>query len=1159
MDKTAQYQSLILFSSLSFLYSLVYLQVGLEEMRQSFASLGIKLGLAEAKAMIAKQTGDNAGQLKQITFDYKDFLRSNGADIPRSDAFAERFATDADKSHIDIHNPVPQPSAAQMIVDRLRRERGPLVTPGTDYVVTVDEQTKLRPVGDATFTKSEIDKLGGLNAYLSEDNQTEAARDGFLPRLPGQAYAHKAIDDKLFRQGEFTNTVLNSSDGINAWNDDRNVAAAMPEGYHALPGQQPHRKIHDTLHFGGELKRLGGIGQYLDDIETERNAPEGYAYVFPGDAAPRRVNNDPMHAGGELSNRGGLLGFLADMKTDLEAEEGYLPMITGEQYAKKKQLDPLHHGGELLKSGIGNYIGEKPKLAEGYIQSITSMTAKKVNDTGLINTGSMEASTNNARMIGPSRPGQLSAIDDDDVPVLPEDVRVFASDVDTAFHRARAAVNNRDVNNLTGPASEIDNTGGLSGFLASNDPKVKDPVPITQVATRSVGHISKAGGLGGYIGKQIPMAAPEGYVAPLPGQDWARQKEKTPESVKGTLDRAGGLGAFLTRGLGGDSEIPEGYLVPLEGGLLPKKKGDLDKAMIGTLDKYGGLAGFYSNEPNKDLPSDGYLAPLPGQEFAHQITDTSVMRRGKLETEGLGNFMFHTQVVPEGFVAPLPGQNDDAPRQVLFGGQHNRGMLEKNGGLSGWLQKAAQVDSNMEGYVLYPGEAARRGATDPLHHYSTIGSERGNAFSLDIIKSKSIADDDLQHNREAHMVGGKLITATSQKDLDIEHVREAHLRNSRIVETTHDQAEISQHVREERISAGIIGARRSDAALAEVVNPRETSLKQLEIERKEEAKRLREIAEQEVMERAGLSISDYITDGAEQLTSNIRVTSLAAQAREKQAEQAVASLATQARERHIEQANEVLNRMSSGPRTHTGAMSPNGYAVRHRIGAASPKLVTAVANNTSLSMDVRRLARVRKAIRDVLPKKGSAAAALLRQRLHKEDGDGDGVVSDVELLRGLTALNPGLTGSDVGFIVRYMRDKAKHVDDSLLPEGYTARDGNTSGGLGAGIDLDAVAEWVTRQPGGLEGKYSKEDGGEDGTDAQVLPSPVVVQDRITWNSRAQKFVAFRAHWEERHGLAAQKEIANDIAQGSEGPTWTRADPQPFKVLHLAGGPPSLSK
>jgi hypothetical protein len=51
-------------------------------------------------------------------------------------------------------------------------------------------------------------------------------------------------------------------------------------------------------------------------------------------------------------------------------------------------------------------------------------------------------------------------------------------------------------------------------------------------------------------------------------------------------------------------------------------------------------------------------------------------------------------------------------------------------------------------------------------------------------------------------------------------------------------------------------------------------------------------------------------------------------------------------------------------------------------------------------------------------------------------------------------------------------------------------------------------------------------------------------------------VSFRAGWEQRHGQAAMKEIASDLAQGAEGPTWTRADPQPFKVVHLAAAAPS---
>ena len=55
---------------------------------------------------------------------YATALCTNGADVSRSDAAAERLATDADRSHIDIHNPPPQPSAAHLIIERLRRERG---------------------------------------------------------------------------------------------------------------------------------------------------------------------------------------------------------------------------------------------------------------------------------------------------------------------------------------------------------------------------------------------------------------------------------------------------------------------------------------------------------------------------------------------------------------------------------------------------------------------------------------------------------------------------------------------------------------------------------------------------------------------------------------------------------------------------------------------------------------------------------------------------------------------------------------------------------------------------------------------------------------------------------------------------------------------------
>lgn len=59
-------------------------------------------------------------------------------------------------------------------------------------------------------------------------------------------------------------------------------------------------------------------------------------------------------------------------------------------------------------------------------------------------------------------------------------------------------------------------------------------------------------------------------------------------------------------------------------------------------------------------------------------------------------------------------------------------------------------------------------------------------------------------------------------------------------------------------------------------------------------------------------------------------------------------------------------------------------------------------------------------------------------------------------------------------------------------------------------------------------------------------------------ARPHEFASFRARWETRHGAPGRKELALDAARVPEGPTWTSADPVPFKVLHLSGGPPVVN-
>lgn len=169
-----------------------------------------------------------------------------------------------------------------------------------------------------------------------------------------------------------------------------------------------------------------------------------------------------------------------------------------------------------------------------------------------------------------------------------------------------------------------------------------------------------------------------------------------------------------------------------------------------------------------------------------------------------------------------------------------------------------------------------------------------------------------------------------------------------------------------------------------------------------------------------------------------------------------------------------------------------------------------------------------------------AAAAVIRSRLVKEDGDADGVVSDIELLRGLSLMVPGLTPSDAGFLVKFLSSKCR-VGGSATGEHAVG-----TAGLADGIETAAVAEWFTAQPGGVERRKA------------ALDEEYKKEDEPRGSTRTIKLAHFRAEWEAKHGAAARKEAALDEAQPAEGPTWTRAQPEPFRCLHLASAPPTPS-
>jgi hypothetical protein len=282
-----------------------------------------------------------------------------------------------------------------------------------------------------------------------------------------------------------------------------------------------------------------------------------------------------------------------------------------------------------------------------------------------------------------------------------------------------------------------------------------------------------------------------------------------------------------------------------------------------------------------------------------------------------------------------------------------------------------------------------------------------------------------------------------------------------------------------------------------------------------------------------------------------------------------------------------------------------------RIGQASPQ-AAAIAASGKVPLDAARLARLRTAIRATLPKDLSAARVALRHKFHIRDGDGDGVLSDEELLRTLIDMSPSsVSASDVGFMARYLRLMRGRRETEADAEADFARmdGGGEEGGRGlgvggdgastsvpvlrparrrptleeewgAGVHADDAADWLLGVDGGRphgapghasrstgvgaalahddnEGKGGKDGEGDgEGADGEEEEgSAASSSSRFDFASKSAAYAAFRAQWEARHGAAAKKEAELDAAVPVDGPTWTRADPKAFHVIRVAGGAP----
>lgn len=1047
-------------------------------MRASFSQLGIKLSLPEAKALIQKQSavGDKGGDSKNLQFNYRDFLSLYGAEVSRSDAL-KREVNNPDR--IDIRNPQPPPSAAQLIIERLQRERAP-ITEGWMYSVLTD-QPKMKPPPEGV--DSELDIRGGLSSYVAE------SKEGHIS--PSRK---KAVPPSM--KGEFTNA------GIGAWNSSTTSDHLEPKHVHGA-------------YVRGEIDTLGGL-------EMIAAAP-----LFPEDTkthhtlhSQKKINH-VHYDSGDLVEQGGLMKYLSDNSA---------PKTGVEVHTQHKMSQ--HRIGDFTSSGISDFIHD-PKghkvLPSGYIPDTENVGARKGFDDSVFSKGSLRLDTTSSK--------ESNDIANSEVPVMPEDIVVVQDFSQERNHLPRAP-------HIKGHASLIDASGGLFNYVTSSDPRVAAPVPVSETETRRIGHISKAGGLSGWNDKAPETQA--GMLADLEGGFAKNALTAPPPSHSGQLDKLGGLGRFISAH--DVYNVPAGYQTDLYGQGVMRKVAEVDKALIGTLDRYGGIGGFFnasafeldgisSEAAASGTTASGAKLVAVGQGHIRQYDGGSLQRIGKIEQGGIGAFMNSAAQAPQGFVAPLPGQNDDAPREVRFANVL-RGEIESKGGLIAFLEKSDDVAT---GYVLYPGELAKRNKDDPLHHYTSMG-EGFMGQSMDVHRLDSLAYNDptLKHEREKD--APKLYGGRVGKGGDRDVPETAVQREISLVELQRERQDILKAMKMENEKEILLKMDPTGAS---------SSLSDLHPERKKYEKSedkfeplvKREVTMQQSKEE-GLSKSRIIMDEAIREVLKRQEVPTSASTGAGAAVPVKPSFSSS-------DVKPSLSMSGTDTPTYEGEETPTQYtpvapysSSRNLVLPTPIGVFGSAKDEGGAHVDLRKLARLRKVIRDVLPKKDLPAKSVIRSRLGKEDGDSDGVISEVEFARGLSTLNPSLTSSDIDFLVNYMRLKAKAKPESLLPTGFKAE--NTQYGLSTGIDVSAVADWVTRQPGGFDNKAKPEEEG-----------PVVVGEeaRISWNSRSQKFVQFRSAWEERHGAPAMKEMAMDLQEPVTGPTWTKADPQPFKVLKLASSAP----
>lgn len=99
-------------------------------------------------------------------------------------------------------------------------------------LINDDEEPKLKQTVDSSIAKSELERKGGLAAYLSDETE-EVVPEGRLPRRPGEKRHKAKQDDRIFTSGQLADM------GIGAWIEQEPETPVSPVVQQSAPRPKP--------------------------------------------------------------------------------------------------------------------------------------------------------------------------------------------------------------------------------------------------------------------------------------------------------------------------------------------------------------------------------------------------------------------------------------------------------------------------------------------------------------------------------------------------------------------------------------------------------------------------------------------------------------------------------------------------------------------------------------------------------------------------------------------------------------------------------------------------------------------------------------------------------------------------------------------------------